>query len=57
MPREPLTAAERKQARYWLKRLGLDPKKLGLERLLAPRQKGGPKHDDTPLLASLELKG
>jgi hypothetical protein len=55
MPRKPLTAAERKQARYWLKRLGLDPKKLGLERLLAPRGAGAPKHDDAPLLVSLEL--
>jgi hypothetical protein len=59
MPRKALTAAEdtqaRKRARYWLKVLGIDLKQHGLERLLTPRKGGRSKHDDAPMLASLEL--
>jgi hypothetical protein len=59
MPRKALTAAEdrqaRKQARYWLKVLGVDLKRHGLGHLLSPRKPGKPEHDDAPLLASLEL--
>src|SRR5260370_29052360 len=62
MPRKPQTVAEaeaeqraRKQARYWLKVLGVDLKRHGLEHLLSPRKHGRSEYDDTPMLKSLEL--
>ncbi len=63
MPRKPQTVAEaeaeqraRKQARYWLKVLGVDLKRHGLEHLLSPRKGGRAKLDGGPMFwKSLEL--
>jgi hypothetical protein len=50
-PVEPLTAAEAKQARYWLKRVGLE-----VPSNLLPREGGRPKLDGGPMFwKSLEL--